>query len=141
MADRMPTTPQVAVGAIVISNDRVLLVKRTKDPHRGEWAIPGGSVKLGETLQEAAEREMREETGVLIKAGDPVHIFDLIERDDRDRIRFHYVIVDLVTEFLSGVPKPSDDAADARWFDSKQLQEVMCTESTSTLLKKIRFIR
>ena len=66
MVDNFPRTPQVAVGAILISNDKILLVKRMKDPHRGEWAIPGGSLKLGETLQEAAEREIREETGLLI---------------------------------------------------------------------------
>ena len=128
------------MGAIVINNDRVLLLKRMEDPHRREWAIPEGSLKLGETLQDASGREIRDETGLLIKAGDPVHIFDSIERDDRDRIRFDYVIVDLIAEFVSKVPIPSDDAVDAGWFDPKQLQEVVCTESTSMLLKKIHFI-
>ena len=66
-----PDSPQSAVGAIVIRDDEVLLVKRNKPPGRGLWSIPGGSIELGETLQEAAEREIREETGVIIRAKNP----------------------------------------------------------------------
>lgn len=134
------TFPRVAVGAIVIKDGEILLVKRTKDPGKGCWAIPGGSVELGETLQEAAEREIREETGLIVKAKDPVHTFDLIDRDKRGHIRFHYVIIDLIADFVSGELCAADDAMDARWFSSEQLEDVAMTKSTKELLRKIQFI-
>jgi ADP-ribose pyrophosphatase len=101
-----PDAPRVAVGAIVIHHQQVLLVLRGQPPSQGLWAIPGGSVELGETLQQAAEREIREETGLLIRAGEPVYIFDTVQRDDEGRVRFHYVIVDVLAE-PSTRPSPS----------------------------------
>ena len=73
---KYPDNPQVAVGAIVIRDNKVLLVKRKQPPSEGLWAIPGGRVELGETLQKAAEREVREETGVTVQTGNPVYTFD-----------------------------------------------------------------
>ncbi len=139
--DRPLLAPQVAVGAVVMKGNEILLVKRSKEPSKGTWAIPGGSVKLGETLQEAAEREMKEETGLMIKAKDPIYSFDLIERDEKGQIRFHYVIIDLVGDFISGEPSPSDDAIDARWFTAKELEDVKVNERTKDLLRQIAFIR
>ncbi|MGD9346802.1 MAG: NUDIX hydrolase [Candidatus Aminicenantes bacterium] len=133
--------PQVAVGAIVIKDEKILLVKRNKAPHKDLWAIPGGSLELGETLQKAAEREVREETGLTIKAGKPVYTFDLIERDKDGRIRFHYVIVDLEAEYINGELRPADDARDARWFARKDLKRIAMSESTRKLLHKIGFAR
>ena len=89
-----PDTPRVAVGAIVFKGNEVLLVRRANPPSRDVWAIPGGNVKLGESLQQAAEREILEETGVRIHAGAPVFTFDYIDRDEAGRVKFHYVIVD-----------------------------------------------
>jgi len=131
----------VAVGAIVIKENRILLVKRNKEPGAGAWAIPGGSVRLGETLQEAVERESLEETGLRVKAKDPVHTFELIKRDHENRIRFHYVIIDLLADLIGGELRPSDDAADARWFTPEDIESVGVTESTREFLRKIRFIR
>ena len=141
MKSDFPLAPQVAIGAVVIQNDKILLVKRNKEPGKGDWAIPGGSVKLGETLQQAAEREIREETGLRIKAREPVYIFDAIVRDERGQIRFHYVIIDLTADFISGEPVPSDDAADARWFSPEELEGFKVSERTKDLLKKIQFVR
>jgi ADP-ribose pyrophosphatase len=139
MKPTFPWTPQVAIGAVVIKENKILLVKRDKEPGKGKWAIPGGSVKLAETLQEAAEREVLEETGLTIKAKEPVYTFDLIERDHRGRIRFHYVIIDLMADLIGGELRPSDDALDARWFDPGEIEGAGVTESTKEFLKKIRF--
>ena len=79
-----PTAPRVAVGAIVIKDSEVLLVRRANAPAQDVWAIPGGSVNLGESLQQAAEREILEETSVRIGAGEPVLSFDYIDRDPAD---------------------------------------------------------
>jgi ADP-ribose pyrophosphatase len=86
------------VGAIVVRDSRVLLIQRGQPPSEGLWAIPGGRVELGETLQEAAEREIKEETGLTIRARNPIHTFDVILRDEGGRVRFHYVIVDLLAD-------------------------------------------
>lgn len=118
-----PDAPRVAVGAIVIHHQQVLLVLRGQPPSQGLWAIPGGSVELGETLQQAAEREIREETGLLIRAGEPVYIFDTVQRDDEGRVRFHYVIVDVLAEPIDPTQplRPADDARDARWFSLAEI--------------------
>jgi 8-oxo-dGTP diphosphatase len=131
----------VAVGAVVIHKDKILLVKRIKDPQKETWAIPGGSVNLGETLQEAAEREIKEETGLTIKAKKPVHTFDLIERDERGAIRFHYVIIDLEADYVGGKLKSADDALDAGWFNPNELDELAVTKATLKLLHKFGFLQ
>jgi len=106
--------PQIGVGAAVFKDDRVLLVRRKNPPAAGLWAIPGGRLKWGETLRQAAEREIKEETGVLIKAGDIAWVFEVIEHDEAS-VRFHYVIIDLHARYISGEPKAESDALEARW--------------------------
>ena len=111
------THPIAGIGAVVIYDKRVLLVKRAKPPKQGLWCIPGGKIRFGETLQQAAEREIQEETGIVIKAGAPIHAFDLIRADEG----VHYVIIDVIAEYVSGDVNAADDAADARWFPLEQL--------------------
>ncbi|UCE40879.1 MAG: NUDIX hydrolase [Candidatus Aminicenantes bacterium] len=135
-----PSAPKAAVGAVIIKEGKVLLVKRKYAPKKGKWAIPGGSVDLGETLQAAAEREVREETGLITEAKEPVYTFDLIERDSKGEVIFHYVIVDLHGEYISGDPHPADDVSDARWFDPDEIEELDISENTKKLLHKIGFL-
>ena len=131
-----PQSPRVAVGAFVFKDDRILLVQRGQSPAKGLWAIPGGSMELGETLQEAAEREIREETGLVIKAREPVFTFDVIERDDTGRIRYHYVIVDMLAEYVSGILQPGDDARDARWVSAREMGNLEVSRKTREVLAK-----
>jgi 8-oxo-dGTP diphosphatase len=140
LRNKPPVTPRVAVGAVVIDKNRILLVKRDKEPAKGRWAIPGGSVEVGETLQEAAEREIKEETGLGIHAGDPVYAFDYIERDRKGNVLFHYVIIDLTAELIGGKVRASDDASDAGWFTPEQIQDLKISERTRTFLEMIEFI-
>lgn len=130
-----PDLPRVAVGAVVFKDNKVLLVKRAKPPAQGLWAIPGGSVELGETLQQAAEREILEETGITILAKEPVYTFDVIEKDQKNRIRFHYVIVDLIADYISGQPLPADDADEVRWVSSRELKNLGVNPGTLNVLK------
>jgi 8-oxo-dGTP diphosphatase len=133
--------PRVAVGAVVIEEGKILLVKRDKAPQKGKWAIPGGSVNTGETLQTAAEREIREETGLRIEAKEPVHTFDLIEKDVEGKVLFHYVIVDLFADYVSGNIRPSDDVSDAGWFGPEGIKNIDISASTLELLRKLDFLK
>jgi ADP-ribose pyrophosphatase len=135
MSSEGPTAPRVGVGAVVFREGRVLLALRAKSPAKDQWAIPGGRLELGETLEEAAERELLEETGVRARAGEVVFTFQHIDRDDRGRVRHHYVILDLAAEFLSGDPVPGDDARDARWVAEAEIGRLPVNPGTRRLLR------
>ena len=135
-----PDCPRVGVGAVVIRDGGVLLIKRGIPPSEGLWAIPGGMLELGETLQEGAEREIFEETGIRIRAGEPVHTFDFFEKDADGRIRFHFVIVDMEADYISGEPKGADDALEARWLTPQEINGLPVSKNTLQLLKKVRFL-
>jgi 8-oxo-dGTP diphosphatase len=130
-----PTLPRVAVGAIVFKDHKVLLVRRGKPPAEDLWAIPGGRVELGETLPAAAEREIFEETGITIHALKPVYTFDVIERDASGRTRFHYVIVDLIADYVRGDIRAGDDASAARWVSPDEMASLNVSSKTRQLLK------
>jgi ADP-ribose pyrophosphatase len=131
-----PDRPRVAVGAVIFNNQCVLLVRRGKPPAEGSWAIPGGSLEIGETLQQAVEREILEETGLIVRARDPVFTFDMIERDTAGDVRFHYVIVDLLAEYVAGTVRAGGDAADARWVCSSELAQLKVSRATRDLLRE-----
>lgn len=141
MGTEYPDAPRVAVGGVVIKDDRVLLVCRGKPPAFGEWAIPGGSVELGETLQQAVERELLEETGITVRAGEICHTFEAVKRDDDGRVRFHYVIIDLTAEYLSGEPVPASDVTEAAWLTSGDLAGRPINATTQELLNKLGFMK
>jgi 8-oxo-dGTP diphosphatase len=132
-----PDLPRVAVGAVVFKDNKVLLIRRAKPPAKGLWAIPGGSVNLGETLQQAAERETLEETNLTIQATKPVFTFEVIEKDDNNQVRFHYVIIDLVADYISGIPLPGDDADEVRWVSSKELKNLDINPRTLKVLNSL----
>ena len=136
-----PNHPVVGVGAVVLRDGKILLVKRGIAPSKGLWAIPGGALELGETLQRAAEREILEETGVTIRAREPIYAFDFFERVENGRIRFHFVIVDVAADYISGEAKGADDALDARWLGPADLDDLPVSENTMKLLRNIGFIK
>jgi 8-oxo-dGTP diphosphatase len=133
--------PRVGVGAIVIRDGRILLVKRGSSPGKGLWAPPGGLVELGETVREAAEREILEETGIAIRAKEAFYIFDFIDRDKEGKIKYHYVIIDFLADYMSGEPRASDDASEARWVSPEDVADLAITPTTRKLLKQMGFIK
>lgn len=128
--------PVLGTGAIVRRGDTVLLVRRAKPPYAGEWAIPGGKVRLGETLQAAAEREVLEETGVRIRAGSPAYTFEYIERAE-EQVRYHYVVVDLFGTWLEGEPRAGSDAAEAAWIPVAELDRFPVNAETRRALASV----
>ena len=128
--------PVLGVGAIVFKDNAVLLVKRKNPPCQDEWAIPGGKVKPGETLQQAAEREVLEETGIQVKAQDSVYSFELIEKDRDNNILFHYVIIDLAANYISGEINANDDASEACWVTNQQALQLSVNNTTRQLLEE-----
>ena len=135
-----PDAPRVAVGALVVYQNKVLLILRGEAPAKGMWAVPGGSVNLGETLQAAAEREVLEETGLQIKAGQVIYSFEKIQHDKAGQVQYHYVILDLEAEPLDPAQRlvPADDAVEAGWFTLADLDRLNLpvSETTWALLQK-----
>jgi ADP-ribose pyrophosphatase YjhB (NUDIX family) len=117
-----PNLPLVGVGAVVFRNGRVLLVRRARPPRRGEWSLPGGLQRLGETVFEAARREVLEETRVKIRPLAVVDVVDLIERVDQ-RVRYHYTLIDVLAFWIEGEAMAGTDAAEILWAERAEVEK------------------
>jgi ADP-ribose pyrophosphatase YjhB (NUDIX family) len=114
MQREFPSAPLVGVGAVIVHEERVLLVQRGTEPMKGRWSIPGGLVELGETLADGVRREVLEETGLVVEPVALVELLDRIHREDT-RIRYHYVIADYLCRVTGGQAAAGSDAAAVRW--------------------------
>jgi len=110
-----PTRPIVGVGGVILDGDRVLLVKRGHEPLKGEWSLPGGAVEIGETLEKALVREIREETGLDVDVGPMVDVLDRLRYDPDGRVKYHYVLIDFLCRPCGGVLCCASDAEAAEW--------------------------
>ena len=127
--------PIIGVGAVVMYNSKVLLVQRATPPFKGLWCIPGGKVQFGESLQQAAEREIQEEAGICIKAGEPIYTFEIIETE-RPENPIHYVVIDLEADYVSGEIRPGSDALDVAWFSRDEIRDSRVQELTKQFLER-----
>ncbi|HYL93024.1 MAG TPA: NUDIX hydrolase [Alphaproteobacteria bacterium] len=116
-----PDRPIVAVGAVIVHEGRVLLVRRARPPLAGEWSLPGGAVELGETLSTATEREVREETGLVVRADEVLEVLDRIIPGRNGRPQYHYVLVDFLCTVRGGGLKVGGDASAAEWVAENEL--------------------
>ena len=121
MTREYPDRPFIGVGAVVVRDGRVLLVRRRYEPLAGQWTLPGGAVELGETLAGALRREIREETGLAIDVGPIIEVLDRITRDEAGRVRHHFVLVDYLCWPVGGELQAGSDVADALFIDPEQL--------------------
>jgi 8-oxo-dGTP diphosphatase len=130
-----PETPLIGVGAIIVENGRVLLVKRGHPPLAGEWSIPGGVLEVGELLREAAIREAKEETGLTVEPGEILGVFDRLIRTG-DRVQYHYVLIDFLCKRVKGELKPGSDADEVRWFTLQDLSSLNLPTDTAEVVRK-----
>ncbi|MBS7288178.1 MAG: NUDIX hydrolase [Candidatus Freyarchaeota archaeon] len=136
-----PERPLVGVGGIVARRGEVLIVKRKSEPSYGRWSIPGGLVNLGETVAEACAREVEEETGIIVEVGEVVDVCDYIERDSEGRVRFHYVIIDFLAAPVGGSLRAGDDALDARFVNTSELENYDLTVTTRRVFAKLGWLK
>ena len=121
MKREYPDAPIAGVGAVIVRDKQVLLIRRAHEPLKGEWSLPGGAVELGETLEAAICREVLEETGLVVEVLDTVKAFDRISRDDTGRVRYHYVLIDFLCRVTGGSLACATDALEARWATTTEL--------------------
>ena len=131
-----PNRPYVGVGVIVFHDQEVLLVKRNKEPNKGQWSIPGGKQMIGETAIDAAKRELLEETGVKVNQLLLVDVVDAIIPDVEGKIKYHYTLVDYMGQWQSGESRPGDDAQEVRWVRLNELSLYSLLEKTMNIIKK-----
>jgi 8-oxo-dGTP diphosphatase len=136
MKREFPELPLVGVGAIIIQDDRVVLVKRAHPPLQAQWSIPGGVLEVGELVREAAVREAREETGLIVEPGTLLGVYDRVLRDTENRVQYHYVLIDFLCRPIGGELSASGDAADVCWFTREELHALNLAEDTQDVIRK-----
>jgi ADP-ribose pyrophosphatase YjhB (NUDIX family) len=136
MNREFPEVPLVGVGAIIIEDARVVLVRRRHPPLQDEWSIPGGVLEVGELVREAAIREAREETGLNVEAGELLGVYDRILRNPEQRVRYHYVLIDFLCRRVAGELASASDAAEVRWFTREELPALELAEDTLDVIRK-----
>jgi ADP-ribose pyrophosphatase YjhB (NUDIX family) len=131
-----PAQPIVGVGAVIMQNGKVVLVKRRFEPLAGQWSLPGGRLELGETLEAGLAREMLEETGLEVEVGPVVDVFDRILLDPERNVRYHYVLIDYLCRPVGGALNHGSDVAAAELADPGDLARYRLTPKAAAVIEK-----
>lgn len=138
-----PERPVMGVGGVIVDRGRTVLIRRGTEPLLGQWSIPGGTIELGETIEEAVRRELREETGLEVRVLELIELFDRIyvengavPAQDRKKPRYHYVIADYLCELVGGEPRAGSDVTDLAFSGEDELGKFHLTEKATSVLKK-----
>ena len=133
-----PDQPVVGVGAMIVSEGKILLEKRKNEPSRGKWSIPGGLVELGESVEQAVIREVKEETGLDVEAPRLIDVVDNISLDTKGKVKHHYVIVDFLVNIRGGLAKAASDADELKWVPFSEVEEYDLTKSFRDFFQRNR---
>jgi len=133
-AREYPDYPIAGVGVVVWKDGRVLLIRRGKPPREGDWSLPGGRQKLGETTRETAHREVQEETGLEIELGHLLDVIDSVTRDPEGRVHYHFTLVDFDADWRAGEAAASADAAAVTWADPDDLAQYTLWDETLRII-------
>ncbi|OGS41882.1 MAG: hypothetical protein A3K67_01920 [Euryarchaeota archaeon RBG_16_62_10] len=137
MRREYPDAPLVGVGAVAIRDGKILLVRRAFAPGEGKWSIPGGLVEVGEKLSEACTRETEEETGVKVEPLELINVFDMIDRDDDGKIKYHYVLVDFLAKPVGGAERASPEVTEMKWVDYDIAKKMDLTKTARRALDEL----
>ncbi len=135
MKREYPEAPIVGVGAIIIENGRVALVKRGHDPFIGDWSIPGGALELGETVTDAVRREVMEETTLVVEPAGLLNVYDRVILDNNERILYHYVLIDYLCKWISGDLQAGSDCDRAQWFTEEEAAKLSLPADTAEVIR------
>lgn len=133
---RYPARPVLGVGALIFEDERVLLVKRGREPLAGHWSLPGGCVETGEGLEDAIAREVLEETGLHVSPGPVATVFERLMPDEAGRHEYHYVLIDFYCSVQGGSLRPGDDSSEVAWFLLNDLATLKLTEGTLKVIQE-----
>jgi mutator protein MutT len=136
MSREYPERPIVGVGAVIVSDGKVVLIRRKYEPLAGHWSLPGGALEVGETLEAGVAREMLEETGLEVEVGPVIEVFDRITYDATRRVRYHYVLIDYLCWPVSGELRAGSDVDDAALVDPSQLVEYGITAKAAAVIHR-----
>ncbi len=136
MSREYPDKPFIGVGAVIVQDNRALLIRRGQPPLLGEWSLPGGVLECGETLREATIREALEETGLVVEVGEMLGVYERIIRSDDARVRYHYVLIDFLCRKVAGELKAGSDAAEAGWFTREELPALKLAYDANDVVRK-----
>ena len=133
-----PDQPIVGVGAVIIKEGKLLLEKRSNEPSRGKWTIPGGLVDLGENIEKAVIRETKEETCLDVEDPQLIDVVDNVDLDDVGKVKYHFVIVDYIVKIKSGTVQAASDAAELRWVPFDEVEAFDLTRSFRVFFRRNR---
>ena len=132
---KYPSRPIVGVGVVILDGDKILLIKRGKPPRAGTWSLPGGAQESGETLKEAAIREIYEETNLKVEIIGLIDIVDSIRRDKKGDTEYHYTLIDFAARVTGGALRAGDDAIDSHWFTLQEIKELDIWSETKRIIR------
>jgi len=131
-----PKHPMIGVGAIIIQNGKILIVRRGSEPGKGKWSVPGGLVELGETVEQTVVREVKEECGLDVEVDELIDVVDSMTFDENGKLKYHFVILDFFVKIKGGELRPGNDAKGALWVPLEEVEKYDLTKTFREFLKR-----